>query len=97
MIPVLRGLESLTQGVEIGQFSGPQGLVQRNGEIGLTGVLMGQPQQSDKGAGGFPHGQRRRSTHPMRGGTPFWERAHRDRVRLAKAPGLVRRLWITWW
>ena len=64
MIPVLRGLESLTQGVEIGQFSGPQGLVQRNGEIGLTGVLMGQPQQSDKGAGGFPHGQRRAQRIP---------------------------------
>ena len=59
MIHVLLALESLAHRVEIGQIAGLQGLVQRNGKIGLTGVLMGQPQQSDNRAGGFPRGQRR--------------------------------------
>ena len=61
---MLLALESLAHGAEIGQFSGLQGLVQRIGKIGLTGVLMGQPQQSDNRAGGFPHGQRRAQRIP---------------------------------
>ena len=55
---MILALESLAHGVEIGQIASLQGLVQRNGKIGFTGVRMGQPQQSDNRAGGFPRGQR---------------------------------------